>query len=83
MQVDGEPAPAVTWSRAVAHAALPQCAKFENRRNESTFEMVQPKCKDSGIYTITAVNSEGVDSVNVQVNLLFIFIFFDLTVLKF
>lgn len=62
--VDGEPPPDVTWTFEGNNL---QNVNIENEDYLSKFSVVKATRKQSGRYTITAINDSGTDSVTIQV----------------
>lgn len=68
--IKGEPAPVVTWT--YNKEILKSCdrLKIENEDYKTTFIIQKIKRLDKGVYTVTAKNDSGTDTVDVEVEVL-------------
>lgn len=68
--VEGEPAPSIEWSYKNDPLQTFDRLRIENEDYKTTFIMQKVKRCDRGTYTITAKNSSGTDTVNVELEVL-------------
>lgn len=71
--VKGEPAPKVTWTynnETLKTGSLENRLKIENEDYKTTFIFQKMKRADKGTYTVSARNDSGVDTVDVEVEVL-------------
>lgn len=68
--VKGEPAPSIEWSYKNEVLKTLDRLKIENEDYKTTFILQKVKRSDRGTYTVTAKNSSGVDTVNVELEIL-------------
>lgn len=71
--VKGEPAPKVTWTlkeETLKTGSLDNRLKIENEDYKTTFIFQKVKRADRGTYTVTARNDSGVDTVDVELEVL-------------
>lgn len=68
--VKGEPAPTVTWTLKDQVLKTHDRLKIENEDYKTCFIMQKMKRSDTGTYIVTAKNDSGVDSVEVEVQVL-------------
>ncbi|KAI5726324.1 hypothetical protein M8J76_000791 [Diaphorina citri] len=65
--VQGEPPPKITWAYKGAQIFSNERLKLENEDYKTTFILVKAKRADTGVYTVTAKNDSGVDTVDVEI----------------
>lgn len=71
--VKGEPAPKITWTNnneTLKTGSFDNRLKIENEDYKTTFIFQKMKRADKGTYTVTARNDSGVDTVDVEVEVL-------------
>lgn len=68
--VKGEPAPSIEWSYKNEILRSIDRLKIENEDYKTTFILQKVKRSDRGTYTVTAKNSSGTDTVNVELEIL-------------
>lgn len=68
--VRGEPPPTITWTLKEQPLKTGDRLKIENEDYKTTFIMQKVKRADKGIYTVTAKNDSGVDTVDVELEVL-------------
>ncbi|XP_025833492.1 twitchin isoform X4 [Agrilus planipennis] len=68
--VTGEPAPTVTWTINEETLRNTDRLKIENEEYKTTFVLQKAQRTDTGTYTVTARNEHGVDSVDVEIQVL-------------
>lgn len=67
VKITGEPAPEVTWLIDNKTVISTSHRRIENIPYNSKFFNEKPERKDTGVYTITAVNKYGSDTAEVEV----------------
>lgn len=68
--VKGEPAPTVTWTLKETPLKNTDRLKIENEDYHTTFILQKVQRSDVGVYTVTARNESGVDTVDVEIQVL-------------
>lgn len=71
--VKGEPAPKITWTfnnETLKTGSLENRLKIENEDYKTTFIFQKVKRADKGTYTVSARNDSGVDTVDVELEVL-------------
>lgn len=68
--VEGEPAPTIEWSYKNDIVTTIDRFKIENEDYKTSFILQKVKRSDRGTYTVTAKNSSGIDTVNVELEVL-------------
>lgn len=68
--VKGEPAPVVTWTYKEKVLKTQDRLKIENEDYKTTFILQKVKRSDCGVYTVTAKNASGTDTVDVELSIL-------------
>ncbi|XP_047102318.1 twitchin isoform X3 [Schistocerca piceifrons] len=68
--VKGEPPPKITWTLKETVLKSHDRLKIENEDYKTTFILQKVKRADTGVYTVTAKNDSGVDSVDVEISVL-------------
>lgn len=68
--VKGEPAPTITWTQKETVLKNTDRLKIENEEYKTTFILQKVKRSDTGTYTVTARNESGVDTVDVELQVL-------------
>jgi predicted phage tail protein len=68
--VKGEPAPVVTWTLKEKTLKTTERLKIENEEYHTSFILQKVKRSDTGVYTVTAKNDSGVDTVDVEIQVL-------------
>lgn len=68
--VKGEPAPTITWTKKEKTLKTEGRMKIENEDYKTTFIIQKIKRSDGGMYTVTAKNVNGVDTVEVELSIL-------------
>lgn len=68
--VKGEPAPTITWTLKDQVLKTHDRLRIENEDYKTCFIMQKMKRSDTGTYIVTAKNDSGVDSVEVEVQVL-------------
>lgn len=68
--VKGEPAPKIEWTLENAPVYNTDRLKIVNEDNKTSFVLQKARREDRGIYTITAKNINGVDTVDVEIEIL-------------
>ncbi|RZF42380.1 hypothetical protein LSTR_LSTR004188 [Laodelphax striatellus] len=68
--VKGEPPPTITWKLKDDVLKSVDRLKIENEDYKTTFVLQKAKRADTGIYTVTAKNDSGVDSVDVDITVM-------------
>lgn len=68
--VEGEPAPKVTWTLKEKEVLSNERLKVENEEYKTTFIIPKVKRSDTGIYIIKAVNTSGEDTVEFDLTIL-------------
>lgn len=64
--VEGEPAPKVTWTLKGKQLSTADRLKIENEDYKTTFIIAKVKRGDTGTYTVTATNPSGTDTVDFE-----------------
>lgn len=67
VKIIGEPAPEVTWTIGTKPIAQSHSRRVEDVPYNSKYFNDKPERKDTGTYTITAVNKYGQDSADVEI----------------
>ena len=72
VDVRGEPAPTMEWTFAgvVLDAKTNDRVKIDNEEHNTKIALSDTVRKDTGVYTLTAVNSVGKDEATVEVTIL-------------
>ena len=70
VDVKGEPAPTLQWIFASVALEPNDRLKIDNEEHNTKFCMAETTRKDTGVYTLVAVNSVGKDEATVEVNIL-------------
>ncbi|GLH11531.1 Titin, partial [Gryllus bimaculatus] len=68
--VQGEPAPKITWTLKDQVLKSHERLKIENEDYKTTFILQKAKRTDTGIYIVTAKNDSGTDQVEVDITVL-------------
>lgn len=68
--VKGEPPPTVTWTLKEQTLRNTDRLKIENEDYKTSFILQKVKRTDTGLYTVTARNDSGVDTVEVEIQVL-------------
>lgn len=68
--VKGEPAPKIVWTYKDEVLRTADRLKIENEDYKTTFILQKVKRADKGIYTVTAKNESGIDTVDVELEVL-------------
>lgn len=68
--IKGEPAPTVVWTYEGQVLKSGERLKIENEDYKTTFIFQKVRRADKGIYTVTAKNDSGTDTVDVEVEVL-------------
>lgn len=68
--VKGEPAPTITWTLKEHTLKTADRLKIENEDYHTSFALQKLKRDDTGVYVVTARNEHGVDTVEVEVNVI-------------
>lgn len=68
--VKGEPPPTITWTLKEATLKNTDRLKIENEDYKTSFTLQKVKRSDAGVYTVTAKNDSGEDSVDVEIQVL-------------
>lgn len=76
VRVTGEPAPDVTWVINDKSINITTHRRVVNEPNNTKFFNDKPERKDTGIYTITAINQYGTDTAEVEVTVTCKFIYY-------
>lgn len=67
--VKGEPPPTIVWTYKGASINNNRI-KVDNEDYKTSFSLTKPRRKDGGVYTVTATNDSGTDSVDVEIEVL-------------
>lgn len=67
VDVKGEPPPTITWNFAMKEMQSGPRTKIENEDYNTKIAIAETTRKDTGIYTVIAVNSNGRDEAPVEV----------------
>ena len=70
VDIQGEPAPDVTWSKDGKTLSDNEMRRITNKPYRTIFYVDESTRKDDGIYLITAVNIHGKDAAEVRVNVI-------------
>ncbi|XP_023314705.1 twitchin isoform X11 [Trichogramma pretiosum] len=70
VDVEGEPAPVVTWSRGVKPLSTSANVKIDNVDYLTKIQLSNTTREDTGKYTIKAVNDSGSDEADVEIIIL-------------
>lgn len=68
--VKGEPAPTITWTQKETVLKNTDRLKIENEEYKTTFILQKVQRSDTGVYTVTARNESGVDTVDVELQVI-------------
>lgn len=68
--VKGEPAPAVTWTLKEQTLRNTDRIKIDNEDYHTSFVLQKVQRNDTGMYTVTARNDSGVDTVDVELQVI-------------
>lgn len=68
--VKGEPAPKITWTYNNETLRTVDRLKIDNEDHKTTFILQKVKRSDRGVYTVTAKNDSGTDTVDVELEVL-------------
>ncbi|KAF2885739.1 hypothetical protein ILUMI_20443 [Ignelater luminosus] len=65
--VTGEPAPTITWTIKEQVLKNTDRLKIENEEHKTSFTLQKVKREDTGVYTVTAKNEYGTDTVDIEI----------------
>lgn len=68
--VKGEPAPVITWTQEGDLLLNTDRLKIENEDYKTSFTLQKVRRADKGVYTVTAKNANGIDTVDVELEVL-------------